>query len=118
MRNDQSQSDVLEALMRAQLAISARSLFTARELLDKIAPTSKGGTNIVKAYNLCDGTRTQAAVVKQLKLDPGNFSKLVNRWIESGLLFKIPNAKDKHLLHLFPIAVETLQEREKEKNGK
>lgn len=57
----------------------------------------------LKAYNLCDGSKTQAQVGKAAGLDTGNFSRTVARWIASGVLFKIGSGRDARLLHLYPL---------------
>jgi hypothetical protein len=45
---------------------------------------------LLKAYNLCDGSKTQTEVAKAAGLDSGNFSRTVTRWVDSGVLFKRP----------------------------
>jgi hypothetical protein len=57
----------------------------------------------LKAYNLCDGTRTQGEVAKAAGLDNGNFSRTTVRWVESGVLFKVGTGRDAKLLHLYPL---------------
>lgn len=63
-----------------------------------------GNARQLKAYNLCDGTKTQTDVAKEAGLDTGNFSRTANRWVESGVLFKLGNSKEAKLLHLYPLA--------------
>jgi hypothetical protein len=57
----------------------------------------------LKAYNLCDGSTTQAEVGKAAGVNAGNFSRTVTRWLESGVLFKIGSGREARLLHLYPL---------------
>ena len=63
----------------------------------------KGNAKQLKAYNLCDGTRTQGEVAKAAGLDNGNFSRTAARWVESGVLFRTGSGKDAKVLHLYPL---------------
>lgn len=90
-------SDIVATLLRAQLNLLGRMAFKDDALEQLVGKANR------EAYNLCDGTRTQAEIVKAKKLDQGNFSRAVNRWIEAGVLLKIPDGKDSKLQHLFPI---------------
>src|SRR6266508_4986031 len=56
-----------------------------------------------QAYNLCDGTMTQSEVAKRAGLDQGNFSRTMNRWIRSGILFRLGTGREAKLLHLYPL---------------
>jgi transcription initiation factor TFIIIB Brf1 subunit/transcription initiation factor TFIIB len=87
----------MATLLRAQLNLLGRMAFKDDAIEQVVGSANR------EAYNLCDGTRTQADVAKAKKLDQGNFSRTVNRWIEAGVLFKIPDGKDAKLQHLFPI---------------
>lgn len=55
------------------------------------------------AYNLCDGTRTRPDVYKALGLDKDNFNKLVNRWIQQGIVYEIKVGDKVYLNHLYPL---------------
>ncbi len=57
----------------------------------------------LKAYNLCDGTRTQSEVAKAAGLDNGNFSRTAMRWVEGGVLFRVGSGRESRLLHLYPL---------------
>ena len=90
-------------LLRAILQVNARQAFKPEVLTTLVSPQSK--PNIIRAYNLCDGTRTQAQIAAEAKLDPGNFSKTANRWMELGVCFRIGEGTDARLLHLYPLNV-------------
>jgi len=105
----------IEALLRAQLAVVGRRAISPRELLDAIAPVKRGAEKNLKAYNLCDGTRIQSLVAKEAGFDSGNFSGTVTRWIDAGVVFKIPMGDDVHLQHIYPVPPQELASRSKEK---
>ena len=90
-------NDVVATLLRAQLNLLGRIAFKDEALEQVVGKANR------EAYNLCDGTRTQAEIVKAKKLDSGNFSRTVTKWIEAGVLFKLPDGKDFKLQYLFPI---------------
>ena len=59
--------------------------------------------NLLLAYNLCDGTKTQQEIARAAKLDTGNFSRTVGRWIEAGIVFRVESGDKDTLLHIYPI---------------
>src|SRR5262245_3595136 len=70
---------------------------------EQIGPIVVGSAKHLRAYNLCDGTRSQSEVAKKVGLDQGNFSRTAARWIGSGVLFKIGTGTEAKLLHLYPL---------------
>lgn len=94
-----------EVLLRAILSVSARGAIPPRKLLRIVMPTGSSEKQR-QAYNLCDGTRTQAEIAKSLKLDQGNFSRTLGRWIEEGVVFRLGEGRDSRLLHLYPLTKE------------
>lgn len=91
-----------EVLLRAILSTVSRQAFPGTILADIVAPKGAGQKQI-EAYNLCDGTKTQAEIAKKLKLDQGNFSRTVARWVEAGVLFRLGEGRDCKLLHSYPL---------------
>jgi hypothetical protein len=89
-------------LLLALISLAGRAVFPPDKLL-KIVYSKGSGTKQIKAFNLCDGSRTQADVVKQCKLDAGNFSRTVSRWIEEGIVFRIGEGRDAKLLHIYSL---------------
>lgn len=61
------------------------------------------GTKQLRAFNLCDGTRTISQVASAAKIDSGNFSRTLARWVSHGLIFKLCANNDRYPLHLYPI---------------
>ncbi len=100
--DDIRNTESVEALLRAQINLLGRMAVNADELTGIV-----GGELQVKAYNLCDGTRTQPEVQKAVGLDQSNFRKTVLRWLDAGVVFKIPDDGGDKLLHLYPVAVPT-----------
>jgi hypothetical protein len=90
-------------LLRALLSVTARQAVPPPKLSKILVPPGPKSGKQVKAYNLCDGTRTQAEVAKALKLDQGNFSRTVGRWIDAGVLFRVGSGREAKLQHLYPL---------------
>lgn len=91
-----------EELLRILVQLNARREFPP-EILREIVGTGRN----VDAYNLCDGSRTQAAVVKEAKIDAGQFSRAVSRWVQEGVLFRLGSGRDLRPLHLYPLQGES-----------
>lgn len=91
-------SDLLKCAMQVVGRIAMRPEQVG-EILVRNASTKQ-----LKAYNLCDGMKTQGEVAKAAGLDAGNFSRTAARWVKSGVLFRIGSGKEAKLLHLYPIA--------------
>ena len=88
------------SLLRALVHILGRSIYDEDSIKEIVGTNSK---KLLNAYNLCDGTRTQQEVVKGAKLDPGNFSRTLVRWIQKGIVHRIDSGDRITLLHVFPI---------------
>ena len=65
-----------------------------------VAPTA-GSEKQLLAYNLCDGETPQAEIGKKAKLDHGNLSRLISKWIETGIVVRV-GATTMLPLHLYP----------------
>jgi len=95
-------ADNTEDLLRALLATTGRAAFSPIQLYDLVAPNGNAPKQI-KAFNLADGTRTQADIAKQAGIDPASFSRSVSRWIENGIMFRLGKGRDSTLLHIYPV---------------
>lgn len=93
-----------EALLRAILSAVARQTFPPQTLYALVAPKS-GMQKQIDAFNLCDGSRTQGEIAKQLGLDASNFSKQVRRWVELGIMIKVVQDGAEKPIHVYPIVV-------------
>lgn len=91
-----------QELLCAILAVTARQTFPPDKLAE-IVLSNAAGAKQLNAFNLCDGTRSQSEITKALKLDAGNFSRTVSRWIEAGVVFRIGSGRDAKLLHVYPL---------------
>ncbi len=94
-----------ETLLRAILSMTARQAFSEDKVLQIVAPKGAGETQIA-AYNMCDGSMMQSEIAKALKLDQGNFSRTVSRWIEAGIVIKLGEKSEAKLLHIYPLPKE------------
>ena len=94
--------NTIEALMRALLSVTARQAFEMEKLREIV--TGSAGAKQLRAFNLCDGTRRQAEIAKELKIDQGNFSRTVGRWIDAGVVFRLGDGRDATLLHVYPLS--------------
>jgi hypothetical protein len=92
--------DTTEALLRGILATVARSTFPP-EILYKIVAPPPGNNKQVLAYNLCDGRTPQHVICKKAKLDSGNLSRSISRWIEAGVVIRV--GADELPLHLYSL---------------
>jgi hypothetical protein len=108
-------ADNSEALLKALLTTVGRQAFPADKLAE-ILLVGGAGAKQIKAYNLCDGTRTQTEVAKSAGLDSGNFSRTVSRWISAGVIFKLSSDKEDKLMHVCPVNVDMSKKKVK-KNG-
>jgi hypothetical protein len=97
-----SDNSEVSQLLRILIGLWARQAFPEDQLCKLVMPTSRSGLRF-DAYNLCDGTRTRPDVYKALGLDKDNFNKLVNRWIQQGIVYEIEVGDRVYLNHVYPL---------------
>jgi hypothetical protein len=90
-------------LLNCAIQIIGRLVIPPDNVLEVIGNKKK----LLKAYNLCDGTRSQKEVVKKLRLNQGSFSSTSNRWVMNGVAFWIGEGQERRLLHLYPLSETT-----------
>lgn len=90
-----------DAFLRAILATAARQTFPPAKILEIMGPSA--GEKQLRAFNLCDGSRAQAEIAKELGLDSGNFSKTLNRWIDEGIVIRVGEKREARPLHVYPL---------------
>jgi hypothetical protein len=95
-----------ESLLRAIFATVARRTF-APETVHQIVSPQKNSEKNLAAYNLCDGKTPQADIAKSANLDKGNFSRLLTRWVEAGIIVRV--GEDEHPLHVYPLSSDSLK---------
>jgi DNA-binding MarR family transcriptional regulator len=89
-----------DALLKGILATVARATFAEDALLKLVTPTA-GSSKQLLAYNLCDGETSQAEIGKTAKLDHGNLSRAIARWVDAGVVVRI--GPDQFPLHVYPL---------------
>ena len=89
-----------DELLKGILATVAWSTFPPDVLLKIVAPTA-GSEKQLAAYNFCDGETSQAEICKKAKLDKGNFSRAVARWIDAGVVIRV--GSEGLPLHVYPL---------------
>ena len=89
-----------DALLKGILATVARAAFPQDALMKIVAPTA-GSEKQLLAYNLCNGEMSQAEIGKAAKLDPGNLSRAIARWVEAGIVLRV--GSDQLPLHVYPL---------------
>jgi len=89
-----------DALLKGILATVARTAFPPDAVLKMVAPTA-GSEKQLLAYNLCDGETSQAEIGKKAKLDPGNLSRAIARWVDAGVVLRV--GPDQLPLHVYPL---------------
>ena len=67
------------------------------------AKRKQGAQKNLRAFNLADGTLTAGEIAKKAGIDPGNFSRLADRWIKSGIMHAESSGKQLKLRHIYPI---------------
>jgi len=101
--------DHSDALLRAILSMTARLAIPSPQLFQIVAPPRGGGSEAqLAAYNMCDGTKGQSEIAKELGIDPGSFSRTVARWIEAGVVIRL--GEPPKLLHIYPLTKEHARE--------
>ena len=96
-----------DALLKGILATVGRTAFPPDKLYKIVAPTAGSGKQVL-AYNLCDGETPQAEISKRVKLDQGNLSKTITKWVEAGVVVRI--GVDGHPMHLYPLTTKPKRE--------
>src|ERR1700676_1397582 len=93
-------SERIEDLLGCMIQVIGRAALPEARVREGVGSTSKQ----IRAFNLCDGTRTQTEIRKAVGLDAGNFHRTAKRWIESGVAFEFRKSNESRLLHVYPLA--------------
>jgi len=86
----------LEQLLECLIQVIGRAAVP----MEKVQEIVGVGTKQIKAFNLLDGKTKLGDVAKKTKLDRGNLSRTINRWVENGIVFKFDNGE---LMHIYPM---------------
>lgn len=98
-----------DVYLRAILATVARQTFSPARIVEII----NAGEKQRRAFNLCDGSRTQAEIAKELGLDPGNFSKSVSRWVDEGIVIRVGEKREARPVHVYPLPEALIKKEDK-----
>jgi hypothetical protein len=90
-----------DAYLRAILATVARQAFSVEKIIEIMGVQATDKHR--RAFNMCDGTNTQADIVKATGLDSGNFSKTLGRWVDAGIIIRVGEKNDTRPLHVYPL---------------
>lgn len=101
-----------EVYLKAILATVARQTFPPDVLAKMVAPKGAGDKQVA-AFNLCDGEHTQSEIAAAVSLDKSNFSKLISRWVEQGIVIRVGTGNEVRPLHVYPLPQDA--ERKKDK---
>lgn len=93
------ESKHLEWLLECLIHVVGRAAVKADEVRVVVGNRAKQ----IRAFNLCDGTLTQAAIAKKAGLNSGNFSRSLDRWVNNGVMFRFDEGKEVRPLHIYPI---------------
>ncbi|TMA98682.1 MAG: MarR family transcriptional regulator [Deltaproteobacteria bacterium] len=95
MQTDEHTNQLLQCLLH----VVGRAAVPQDAVLAIVGP----GKKQIKAFNLCDGNTSQNDIAKKVRLDQGNFSRTVKRWIRNGVMFSIGENKETRPLHIYAI---------------
>jgi hypothetical protein len=88
-------------LLRVLIRVTGRVAVSPDELRELVTG-GKAESKTTRAYNLCDGKRSQSEIATQVGMDRGNFSKALARWERLGIAFRVGECP----LHLYPLSAE------------
>lgn len=90
------------AYLRAILATVARQTFPVDQIVS-IVTKGTGGEKQLRAYNLCDGSKSQSEIAKEVGVDSSNFSKSISRWVDEGIVIKVGDGRESKPIHVYPL---------------
>jgi DNA-binding MarR family transcriptional regulator len=94
----------LEWLLECLIHVIGRAAIKVEEVHRLAAIRGKYTQEYINAFNLCDGTLTLGDIVERTGLDQGNLSRVVDRWVKQGIVFRYEEGSEVRLLHVFPIS--------------
>src|SRR5436309_459727 len=92
------ESDLVETLVMLLIRAIARGPLPVTAVEQIVSPTA-ASAKMRRAFNLCDGTRTQAQVAAAAKIDQGQLSRAITRWEANGVLFRLGSGRLARLFH-------------------
>jgi len=107
----------LEWLLECLIHTIGRAAIKVEEVRELAAIKGKYTEKYVTAFNLCNGTLTLSNIAEKSGLDQGNLSRVVDRWVKNGIVFRYEEGNEVRLLHVFPIP-ENLKEKPNQRGKK
>ena len=98
--------EIDDAKIQKVIDLLGRLSFPPSYLLKLVSSSGRGDKQLL-AFNLCDGTRSQSEIAKEVRIDRGNFSRTIARWIELGIVFKLTG--NEYPMHIYPLSDETIK---------
>jgi hypothetical protein len=86
-------------LLRCLVQVIGRATIPPMEVLSVVGKRKKQ----IKAFNLCDGSRTLRDIARKSQINQGNLSRTTTRWLEQGILFRIGEGKAARFMHIYPV---------------
>ncbi|GMV96220.1 MAG: hypothetical protein AMXMBFR83_05880 [Phycisphaerae bacterium] len=105
-------SEKIVNLLECLIQVIGRVAMPVEKVQEIVGTTPKH----IKAFNMCDGTRTQTEVAKQVGVQQGNLSRVCERWVKNGVAFWVGEGQEARLLHIYPIPQG--KDRKRPKGGK
>jgi DNA-binding MarR family transcriptional regulator len=97
------QNSRIEQLIASLIQVIGRAALPP----DKISEFVGRGRAQLRAFNMCDGNHTQIEIAKKLRIDQGQLSRTLTRWVENGIAFRVGEGKELRFLHIYPIPTTT-----------
>ena len=96
-----------EVYLRAMMSLIARQTFSPEKLRGLVS--TRGTDKLLRAFNVCDGEKSQTEISTKLKIDAGQFSRTVKQWLDDGIVIKIGDSRNARLVHVYPLPEKLLK---------
>ena len=104
----------LTQLLECLIHVIGRVAIPVEKVKEIVATSSKQ----VRAFNLCDGTKSQGEVARAVGVNQGNLSRSFAKWIQEGVALWVGEGTDAKLLHIYPIPAEVSRKAGKKPKAK
>lgn len=100
------EGEALEKIVKQNefiISLLGRMAFRQDELKKLVIKGSKKPAAIIKAYNMCNGTRTITEIANHVGITPSAMTQAVDRWEKNGIIFKAKKGNE-----VLPLKVRTI----------
>lgn len=100
------EGEALERIVKQNefiISLLGRMAFEQNELKKLVTKGSKKPTAVIKAYNMCDGTRTITEIANYVGITQSAMTQAVDRWEKNGIIFKVKKGNE-----VLPLKVRTI----------